>query len=73
MQQRIIVRNVLKGIGFLGIVLFLLGIPRNYFLLIGSGAALFLGLTDFGRQCPLILSVQYHLNRMKSKRQSQVI
>jgi hypothetical protein len=72
-QQRILFRNIMKGIGILGIILFLLGIPRNYFLLIGSGAALFLGVTDFGRQCPLILSVQYHLNRIKSKRQSQVI
>ena len=73
MQQRIIIRNVLKGIGILGIILFLLGSPRSYYLLIGSAAALLLGVTDFGRQCPLILSVQHHLNRMKSKKQSQVL
>ena len=73
MQQRIIIRNVLKGIGILGIILFLLGSPRSYYLLIGSAAALFLGLTDCGRQCPLILSVQHHLNRMKSKKQSPVL
>ncbi|MGD0590075.1 MAG: hypothetical protein ABSA44_04665 [Bacteroidota bacterium] len=73
MQQRLIIRNVLKGIGILGIVLFLLESPRSYFLLIGSGVALFLGVTDFGRQCPLILSVRHLLYRMKSKRQSQIL
>jgi hypothetical protein len=73
MSQRIIIRNLLKGLGMLGIILFLLGSPRSYYLLIGSAAALFLGVTDFGRQCPLILSVQHHLNRMKSKKQSQIL
>jgi hypothetical protein len=71
-QQRIIIRNVLNAIGIFGIILFLLVNPRSYYLLIGSAAALFLGITGFSRQCPLILSVQHHLNRMKSKRQSQV-
>jgi hypothetical protein len=72
-QQRIILGNVLKGVGILGIILFLLGNPRSYYLLISSVTVLFLGVTDFGRQCPLILSVQHHLNRMKSKRRSQVL
>ncbi len=65
--------KMLKGIGILGVILFLLGSPRSYFLLMGSIAALFFGLTDFGRQCPLILSVQHHLNRRKSKKQSQIL
>ncbi len=73
MRQRIIVRNVLNGIGILGIVLFLLGSPGSYYLLIGSTAALFLGLTDFGRQCPLFLSVRHLVYRMKSKRHSQIL
>jgi hypothetical protein len=73
MQQRIIIKNVLKGIGIIGIILFLLGSPRSYYLLIGSVAVLFLGVTDFGRQCPLILSVRHLLYRMKSKRQSQIL
>jgi hypothetical protein len=72
-QHRIIIKNVLKGIGILGIILFLLGSPRSYYLLIGSAAALFLGVTDFGRQCPLILSGRHLLYRMKSKRQSQIL
>jgi hypothetical protein len=73
MQQRIIIKNVLKGIGIIGIIIFLLGSPRSYYLLIGSVAVLFLGVTDFGRQCPLILSVRHLLYRMKSKRQSQIL
>jgi len=72
-QYRIIIINMLKGIGILGIILFLLGSPRSYYLLIGSAAALFLSLTDFGRQCPLILSVRHLLYRMKSKKQSQIL
>jgi hypothetical protein len=72
-QQRIIIRNVLKGIGILGIILFLIGSPRSYYLLIGSVTSLFLGITDFGRQCPLILSARHLLYRMKSKKQSQIL
>ena len=71
-QQRIIIRNVLKGIGILGVLLFLLGCPGRYYILAMSLLVLFLGFTDFGRQCPLMLSVQHHLNRMKLKKQPQV-
>ncbi len=67
MENRIVVRTVLKGIGFSGILLFLLRIPGGYFLLVGSGAAVFLGVTDFGRQCPLILSVHHLAYRIRSK------
>jgi hypothetical protein len=72
-QHRIIIKNMLKGIGILGIILFLLGSPGSYYLLIGSAVALFLGVTDFGRQCPLILSARHLLYRMKSKKQSQIL
>jgi hypothetical protein len=70
-HQRIIIRNVLKGIGILGVLLFLLGSPGRPYLIAMSLLVLFLGFTDFGRQCPLMLSVRHHLNRMKLKRQSQ--
>jgi len=73
MQQQQILKNVLKGIGILGIIFFLLGEPGSYYLLIGSAAALFLSVTDFGRQCPLILSARHLLYRMKSKRQSRIL
>ena len=69
-QRRIIVRNILKVTGILGIILFLLGSPKSYYLLIGSAVALFLGLTDFGRQCPLILSLRHLLYRVKSGKQT---
>ena len=72
-QQRMIVRNVLKAAGVLGIILFLLGSTRSYIVLIGSAVALFLGLTDFGRQCPLILSLRHLLYRVKSVKQSQIL
>jgi hypothetical protein len=72
-QQRMIVRNVLKAAGVLGIILFLLGSTRSYIVLIGSAVALFLGLTDFGRQCPLILSLRHFLYRVKSRKQSQIL
>ena len=60
-------RNLLKGIGIAGVVLFLSGCPRSYYLLAGSAAALFLGVTDFGRQCPLMLSIRHRIYRMKSR------
>ena len=67
MQHRIIINTVLKGIGVLGIILFLLRNPGSYYMLIGSVAALFMGVTDLGRQCPLILSARHILYRMKSE------
>ena len=73
MRQRIIVGNVLKGMGMLGIALFFLGSPESYFFFIGSAAALFLGLTDFGRRCPLFLSVRHLIYRMKSKKESEIL
>ena len=36
------------------------------FLAIGA-LGLFLGVTDFGRQCPLFLSARHFLNRIKRK------
>jgi hypothetical protein len=71
--NRIIVRKVLKGLGIFGILLFLFGIPRGYFLLAGSVAALFLGVTDFGRQCPLILSMRHLAYRGRSKGKTTIV
>jgi hypothetical protein len=36
-------------------------------ILVSSAVFFFLGITDFGRQCPIVLSVQHHINRWKSK------
>ena len=73
MDNRIIVRKVLKGLGILGILLFLFGTPEGYYLLAGSVAALFLGLTDFGRQCPLILSMRHLAYRIRAKGKTSIV
>jgi hypothetical protein len=72
-QRGRLVRNILTGSGILGIVLFLLGMPGSYYLLAGSIAALFLGVTDFGRQCPLILSARHLVYRIRSKGKPPVL
>jgi len=64
---------VSKGLGILGILLFLFGIPGGYFLLAGSIAALFLGVTDFGRQCPLILSMRHLAYRIRAKGKNSIV
>jgi TRAP-type uncharacterized transport system fused permease subunit len=55
--------------GLSGVLLFLFIAERaaGKLLLTLSIIALFLGFTNFGRQCPLLLSLQYRINRMKSK------
>lgn len=73
MENRIIVRKVLKGLGIFGVLLFLLGIRGGYYLFAGSAAVLFLGVTDFGRQCPLILSVRHLAYRIRSKRKPVIL
>jgi len=67
MENRIVVRKVLKGIGILGILLFLFGVSGGYYLFAGSATVLFLGVTDFGRQCPLILSARHLAYRIRSR------
>jgi hypothetical protein len=64
-----IFRNMLKILGLLGAVIVLGGAYRSLILLGASIAAIFLGITDFGRQCPLILSVRHLIYRIKSKHQ----
>ena len=55
---------VLAGIS---VLLYATGIfPSPWSLVIGI-LAFFLGVTDFGRQCPLILSARSLLSRMRSK------
>jgi len=64
-----IIRNILKIFGLIGVVIVLSEIFRNYVLLSASIAAIFLGITDFGRQCPLILSARHVIYCIKSKQQ----
>jgi hypothetical protein len=51
-----------------GMALFILGVARYYYVLILSVLMIFLGITDFGRRCPLVLSLKYLLFRIRSKR-----
>ena len=48
-------------------VLIITGIAGGIFMIGGLIITLFLAVTNFGRQCPLLLSLQYHINRMKTK------
>jgi hypothetical protein len=49
------------------------GISGSVWLLMLGLFALFLGITDFGRQCPLILSVRHLAYRMRSKGKPSVL
>ena len=42
------------------------GIQRLMFIIAALG--LFLGITDFGRQCPLVLSLQHIVARIRKKK-----
>jgi len=64
-------RKLVFGLAGILIILFITKIAAGTFLVVGSIIAVFLGFTNFGRQCPLLLSLQYHINRMKSKTNNQ--
>jgi hypothetical protein len=67
MKQKRIVRLILSGVGVIVSMLFLSGMYGSVLLLVLGLAFLFLGATDFGRQCPLILSVRHLVYRIQSK------
>ena len=67
MQNRLVVRNVLKGAGVVLALIFVGGASKSGWLLTLGLIALFLGVTDFGRQCPLILSARHLAYRIRSK------
>jgi hypothetical protein len=58
-------RYVLAVAGAGGVAVFFTGMYRSWFLLLASVVALFLGITDFGRQCPLFLSARHLLSRWR--------
>ncbi len=53
---------VLAGISF---IVFFSGLFAHILFLAAAIFLLFLGLTNFGRQCPLLLSLRYQIKRMK--------
>jgi hypothetical protein len=72
MQQKRLVRLILSGVGVIVLMIFLSGIYGSVLLLMLGLAFLFLGATDFGRQCPLILSVRHLVYRIQSKAKPSV-
>ena len=62
-------RKLVFGLSGVLLFLFIAEIAAGKLLLVVSMIALFLDFTNLGRQCPLLLSLQYHINRMKSKKQ----
>jgi 1,4-dihydroxy-2-naphthoate octaprenyltransferase len=49
------------------VLLFALHIGADNWILALAGVGFFLGITDFGRQCPLLLSVHHLLARLRKK------
>ena len=60
-----IFRYVLMVAGAAGSAVFFTGMHRSWFLLLASLVVLFLGITDFGRRCPLFLSARHLMARWK--------
>jgi hypothetical protein len=60
-------RKLVFGLAGVIFVLIFMEIFRGIFALAGLIILLFLGVTNFGRQCPLFLSLRNHINRIKTK------
>jgi hypothetical protein len=73
MQQRQIIRYVLNGIGAILVLAFFAGGGAGGWSLALGLLAMFLGVTDFGRQCPLILSMRHLAYRLRSKGKIPVV
>jgi hypothetical protein len=65
-------RKLVFGLSGVLLFVFITEIAAGKLLLAVSIIALFLGFTNFGRQCPLLLSLHYHINRMKSKNKESI-
>ena len=60
-------RKLVFGLSGILFILIITGIDGSIFIIAGLIITLFLAVTNFGRQCPLLLSLRYHINRMKTK------
>jgi hypothetical protein len=49
------------------IALLLMRFGYDFWLSMIAGAGLFLGITDFGRRCPLLLSARHHYASVRKK------
>lgn len=66
MNKRLLVRRILIAAGAVIVIVFLAGATRNPVLPIAAAVLIVTGATDFGRQCPLILSARHLLARLKN-------
>ena len=67
MLSKTVVRYFLDGVGAISVLMFLGGVSGSVWFLTLGLFVMFLGITDFGRQCPLILSVRHLAYRIRSK------
>jgi hypothetical protein len=59
MRGSSVVRYLLNGLGVIDVLMFLAGIHSSGMLIALGVFAMVLGITNFGLQCPLILSARY--------------
>jgi len=71
--SKTIVRYSLDGVGAILLLMGLSGVKGSWWFLMLGLFALFLGITDFGRQCPLIISVRHLAYRIKSRGKPPVL
>ncbi len=66
-QERLVyVRRALIGLGIVGVILFSTSVTESVPFLATAILVAFLGITNFGRQCPLLLVVRRAIQRSKS-------
>jgi hypothetical protein len=71
MQQRKVLRRSFAGIGALLLALSIAVSNGSVWMFAPGLIAVFLGVTDFGRQCPLLLSARHMVYRIKIKGQGR--
>jgi len=60
-------RKLVFGLAGVLFVLIIMEIFNGIFPIAGLIIMLFLGVTNYGRQCPMLLSLRNHISRMKTK------
>jgi hypothetical protein len=67
MQQRKVLRRSFAGVGALLLAVASTVSDGSVWMFAPGVIAVFLGVTDFGRQCPLFLSARHMVYRIKGK------
>jgi hypothetical protein len=73
MRSNKIIRYALSGFGIVDVLLFSSGIHDSGWLVFSGLLALFLGVTDFGRRCPLILSFRHMVSSFRPKHRPAIL